>query len=224
MPNKILIVDDEAFNLDLLEQELGDQGYVTERAADGEEALKKLDSFFPDLILLDYLMPGMNGLAVLKEIMKRAAEIPVIMLTAHGTIETAIAAMKEGAYDFIPKPFEPDHIALSVRKALERQRLQREVEILSTEADRRYHLVPGASPQMNEAFGTAKKAAASKSTVLLLGESGTGKEIFARAIHNWSTRKPQPFIPINCAGLARELLESELFGHEKGAFTGAHQF
>ena len=224
MPKKILIVDDEPFNLDLLEQELTDQGYATERAGNGHEALKKVESFLPDLILLDYMMPGMNGLEVLKEIRKREDDIPVIMLTAHGTIERAVAAMKAGAYDFIPKPFEPDHIALTVRKALERQRLQREVEILSTEADSRYHLVVGESPGMNEAIETAKKAAASKATVLLLGESGTGKEIFARAIHNWSERKAQPFVAINCVGLSKELLESELFGHEKGAFTGAHQF
>jgi DNA-binding NtrC family response regulator len=224
MAKKILIVDDEPFNLDLLEQELTDQGYATERAGNGHEALKKVESFLPDLILLDYMMPGMNGLEVLKEIGKRENDIPVIMLTAHGTIERAVEAMKEGAYDFIPKPFEPSHIALTVRKALERQRLQREVEILSTEADKRYHLVIGESARMNEAIETAKKAAASKATVLLLGESGTGKEIFARAIHNWSERKAYPFIAINCVGLAKELLESGLFGHEKGAFTGAHQF
>jgi len=223
MPKKILIVDDEPFNLDLLEQELTDQGYLIERAVDGRQALKQVDSYQPDLVLLDYLMPDMNGLEVLKEIRKREDDIPVIMLTAHGTIERAVEAMKEGAYDFIPKPFEPDHIALTVRKALERQRLQRKVEILSTEADKRYHLVVGESPRMNEAIETAKKAAASKATVLLLGKSGTGKEIFARAIHNWSERTAQPFIAINCVGLSKELLESELFGHEKGAFTGAHQ-
>jgi DNA-binding NtrC family response regulator len=223
MPKRILIVDDDPFNLDLLEQELADLGYATERAGNGHEALKKVASSVPDLILLDYLMPGMNGLEVLKEIGKNDPGIPVILLTAHGTIERAVEAMKEGACDFIQKPFEPSHIALVVGKALDRQRLQREVEILSAEADQRYHLVAGESSGMKEAIETAKKAAASKSTVLLLGESGTGKEIFARAIHNWSERKVQPFVAINCVGLSKDLLESELFGHEKGAFTGAHQ-
>jgi len=223
MAGNILIVDDEPFNLDLLEQELADRGYAIERANDGAEALQKVESVLPDVILLDYQMPGMNGLEVLKEIRKRGNEVPVIILTAHGTIERAVQAMKEGAYDFITKPFEPDHIALTVEKALEREKLKRDVELFSQEASERYRLIGGKSPTMSQAVETAKKAATSKSTVLLLGESGTGKEIFARAIHNWSDRKVHPFIPINCVGLSRELLESELFGHEKGAFTGAHQ-
>ena len=223
MSNKILIVDDEPFNLDLLEQELTDQGYAIERASNGLEALKKVESFQPDLVLLDYMMPDLNGLEVLKDLRKRGNDVPVVMVTAHGTIERAVRAMKEGAYDFIPKPFEPDHIALVVKKALERERLKRGIEILSEEAGERYRLVAGISPQMNQAINLAKRAASSKATVLLLGKSGTGKEIFARAIHNWSERKSEPFIAINCVGLSKELLESELFGHEKGAFTGAHQ-
>jgi DNA-binding NtrC family response regulator len=138
-------------------------------------------------------------------------------------MERAVEAMKEGAYDFITRPFEPDHIALVVRKALERQRLKRGVEILSEEVEDRYRLVVGESAAMKEAVDLAKKSAASSATVLLLGESGTGKEIFARAIHNWSERKERPFIAINSVGLSKELLESELFGHEQGAFTGAHR-
>jgi DNA-binding NtrC family response regulator len=223
MPNKILIVDDEPFNLDLLEQELADRGYSVERAGDGAEALGKFESFQPDLILLDFQMPGMNGIDVLKEIRKRGNETPVVMITAYGTIERAVEAMKEGAYDFVPKPFEPDHLILVVHKALERQNLRREVEILSEELGERHHLVVGKSAKMNHAVDSAKKAAASKSTVLLLGESGTGKELVARAIHNWSERRDKPFVAINCVGLSKELLESELFGHEKGAFTGAHK-
>jgi DNA-binding NtrC family response regulator len=131
--------------------------------------------------------------------------------------------MKEGAYDFIPKPFEPDHIALIIAKALERERLKREVELLSEEVDGQHRMVVGQSEQINRAIDVAKRAAASRSTILLLGESGTGKEIFARAIHNWSDRKDKPFVAINCVGLSKELLESELFGHERGAFTGALQ-
>jgi len=223
MSNRILIVDDEPFNLDLLEQELTDRGYTIERANDGTEALGKVESFQPELILLDYQMPDMNGVEVLKEIRHRGNDTPVIMITAYGTIERAVEAMKEGAYDFIPKPFEPDYLGLVVQKALERQKLRRDVEILSEEASERYRLVAGQSAQLGQAIEAAQKAANSKSTVLLLGESGTGKEIFARAIHQWSDRRLTPFIAINCVGLSRELLESELFGHEKGAFTGAHQ-
>ncbi len=223
MSNKILIVDDEPFNLDLLEQELTDRGYALERANNGTEALAKVESSQPDLVLLDYQMPDMNGLEVLKEIRNSGNDVPIIMITAYGTIERAVQAMKEGAYDFIPKPFEPDHLALIVQKALERERLKTELEILSEAVSERYRLIAGKSAKMNQAIDFAKKAAASKSTVLLLGESGTGKELFARAIHNWSERKAEPFIAINCVALSKELLESELFGHEKGAFTGAHQ-
>ncbi len=223
MPAKILIVDDEPFNLDLLEQELADYPYTIERATDGAEALEKVESFQPDLILLDYMMPDMNGLEVLKEIRRRGNEVPVVIVTAYGTIERAVQAIKEGAYDFIPKPFEPDHMILVVEKALEREGLKREVDVLSQEVDKRYRLVPGKSSKMTDALDAARKAANSKATVLLLGESGTGKEVFARAIHNWSERNKKPFVAINCVGLSKELLESELFGHEKGAFTGAHQ-
>jgi DNA-binding NtrC family response regulator len=223
MANKILIVDDEPFNLDILEQELTDQGFIVERSENGSEALTKVDSFQPDLLLLDYMMPGINGLEVLKELRHRDNDVPVVMITAYGTIERAVQAMKGGACDFITKPFEPGHITLTVRKALERERLIKEVDIFSQEIGERYRLIPGKSAAMNAAVELAQKAAKSNSTVLLLGESGTGKEIFARAIHNWSERRSEPLIPINCVGLSKELLESDLFGHEKGAFTGAHQ-
>ena len=145
------------------------------------------------------------------------------MITAYGTIDRAVQAMKEGAFDFITKPFDLDHIAVVVEKALERETLKRGLERFTEEAGERYRLVGGESPKMRLAIETARKAATSKSTVLLLGESGTGKEVFARAIHAWSDRREEPFIAINCVGLSKDLLESELFGHEKGAFTGAHQ-
>ena len=220
---KILIVDDEPFNLDVLEQELVDRGYTVERAGGGGEALAKFEASPPDLVLLDYQMPDMNGLDVLKELRRKPSAAPVVMITAYGTIERAVHAMKEGAYDFIPKPFDPDHLILVVEKALERETLRREVAILSEAVCDRHHLVLGQSAKMAAIAEAAKQAAASKATVLLLGESGTGKEIFARAIHQWSERRDKPFVAINCVGLSKELLESELFGHEKGAFTGAHQ-
>ena len=221
MHEKILIVDDEPFNLDVLEQELTDRGYVIERAQSGVQALEKSESFRPDLVLLDYMMPGMNGIEVLTELRNRESDIPIIMVTAHGSIEVAVQAMKLGAHDFVLKPFEPDHIALTMQRALEHGRLKREVEVFTEDMDQRYRLVVGGSAVMDHAVELARKAAASRATVLLLGESGTGKEILARAIHTWSDRRQQPLIAINCVGLSRELLESELFGHEKGAFTGA---
>jgi two-component system, NtrC family, response regulator AtoC len=223
MSDKILVVDDEPSNRNILRQELTHNGYVVETAADGSEALKKVESSPPNLVILDYMMPGLSGLDVLKELRKREDDTPVIMITAYGTVDRAVEAMKEGAYDFITRPFEPDHIALVVKKALERQRLKREVEILSEEVEQRYRLIIGDSPEMKHVAELAKKAAGSNATVMLLGESGTGKEIFARNIHHWSERKDKPFVTINCVGLSKELLESELFGHEQGSFTGAHQ-
>jgi len=222
MSNRILIADDEPSNAKILGEELTDRGYTVETANNGNGTLKKVESSPPDLIILDYMMPDLSGLDVLKELRKRGNDTPVIMITAYGSIERAVEAMKEGAYDFITRPFEPDHMALVVQKALERERLRRKVEILSEEIGQRYRLIVGESPKMKHTVDLAKKAASSNATVLLLGESGTGKEIFARAIHNWSERKGQPFVTINCVGLSKDLLESELFGHEQGAFTGAH--
>jgi two-component system, NtrC family, response regulator AtoC len=223
MSDKILVVDDESSNRKILGQELAHKGYVVDTANDGSEALKKLESSRPDLIILDYMMPGLSGLDVLKELRKREDDTPVVMITAYGTVERAVEAMKGGAYDFITRPFDPDHIALVVQKALERQTLKREVDVLTEEARDRYHLIVGESPKMKFAVDMARKAAASNSTVLLLGESGTGKELFARFIHNHSERANRPFIAINSGGLSKELLESDLFGHEQGAFTGAHK-
>jgi DNA-binding NtrC family response regulator len=223
MPHKILLVDDEPLNLDLLEQELSELGYMIEKAQKGSEALRLITEVCPDLVLLDYQMPEMNGIEVLTEIRKGHGDLPVVIITAHGTIERAVEAIKSGADDCNTTPFDPEHLALVVKKALERSRLKVEVEILAEELGDHFQLVQGKSAAMALAVEEAKRAAASKSTVLLLGESGTGKEIFARAIHNWSRRRLQPFIAINCVGLSKDLLESELFGHEKGAFTGAHQ-
>ena len=216
-------MDDDPDLQEVLRDRIESLGYKALVASNGSEGLQLLEKQGPHMVLLDIEMPGMNGLEVLKEIRKRDIEIPVVMITAYGTIERAVQAMREGASDFIPKPFETDHVALIVEKALDRDRLRRGVEIFSQEMGERYRLVVGESVKMNHAVEAAKKAAQSRSTVLLLGESGTGKELFARAIHKWSERENQPFVAINCVGLSKELLESELFGHEKGAFTGAHQ-
>lgn len=223
MPNRILIVDDEPFNLDLLEQELSDLGYAVVRAETGAAALTEIDKMAPDLVLLDYLMPGMNGIEVLQTIRKTQNDLPIVMITAYGTIDLAVEAIKAGADDFITKPFDPEHLSLVVRKSLERAKLRADVEFYAEELGGRHRLVSGNSESMRQVLSEAHKAAAARSTVLLLGESGTGKELFARSIHNWSDRRLKPFVAINCAGLAKDLLESELFGHEKGAFTGAHQ-
>jgi len=219
----ILVADDDADIRDILSETLNSLGSRVITAANGRECLDKVDKEAPELVLLDIEMPVKNGLEVLKELRQRGRDTTAIMITAYGTIERAVQAMREGAFDFITKPFDLDHIALVVEKALEREKLRRGLEHFAQEAGERYRLVGGESPKMREAIETAKKAANSRSTVLLLGESGTGKEVFARAIHAWSERREEPFVAINCVGLSKDLLESELFGHEKGAFTGAHQ-
>jgi DNA-binding NtrC family response regulator len=220
---RVLIVDDDPASRRLLEVRLRPLECDVATAGNGEQALTSIRKDVPDLVLLDLQMPKMGGIEVLRALRKEGTDVPVIVITAHGSIETAVEAMKESAYDFITKPVDANHFDIVVRKLLEREGLKRELELFSEDADKRYRLVIGKSEKMKEAAETARKAAASKATVLLLGESGTGKEIFARAIHSWSERKSQPFVAINCVGLSKELLESELFGHEKGSFTGADQ-
>ena len=219
----VLLVDDDPDVQEVLRDRLESLGYRAVPALTGKQGLQLLEEETPQMVFLDIELPDMNGLEALKGIRKRQNDIAVVIITAYGTIERAVQAMKDGAYDFISKPVKPGFVALIVERAMERERLKREVEILSGEAGERYHLVVSKSSKMNRAIDSAKMAATAKSTVLLLGESGTGKELFARAIHNWSERKSGPFIAVNCVGLSKELFESELFGHEKGAFTGAHQ-
>jgi len=222
--SRILVVDDDPASRRMLDLRLRALGHEVALAADGQEALTALENQAPPiLMLLDLRMPRLDGMDLLRKLRKSGADFPVIVITAHGSVEAAVEAMREGAYDFIPKPFDPKHLEIVVRKALERETLKREVELLTEETDKRHRLVVGDSAAMKEAIETARKAAASKTTVLLLGESGTGKEIVARAIHAWSERSRKPFVAINCVGLSKDLLESELFGHEKGAFTGAHE-
>ena len=219
----ILVADDDPYIGKVLTDRLEALGHRVLLAASGKGVLELLERHDPQVALLDIGMADITGIEVLKEIRRRGRDFPIVMITAYGSIDLTVQAMREGAYDFIPKPFKLDHIALVIQKAIEQQRLRRKVEILSEETDKRYQLLIGKSSQMTQAVETARKAAQAKATVLLLGESGTGKELFARAIHNWSERKDGPFVAINCVGLSKELLESELFGHEKGAFTGAHQ-
>lgn len=219
----ILVVDDDPFIQQALKDRLESLGYPVLPANSGKRALEAFQRHEPNLVLLDIEMPDIKGIEVLKEFHRQAPDVPVVMITAYGSVDLVVEAMRAGAYDFIPKPFEQDQIAHVVEKAMERQRLKRGVEVFSQEIDQRHQLISGASPKLASAIATAKKAAAARSTVLLLGESGVGKEIFARAIHNWSERKTAPFVAINCVGIAKDLLENELFGHEKGAYTGAHE-
>ena len=212
--NRVLIVDDDPASRRLLDVRLRPLECDVTTAANGEQALTAIRADQPDLVLLDLQMPRMGGMDVLRVLRQDGIEVPTIVITAHGSIEAAVEAMKQGAYDFVTKPIDANHFDLVLRKALERVRLKCEIDLLTEEADKRHHFVQGQSEEMREAADTAKKAAASNSTVLLLGESGTGKEVFARSMHNWSERRNQPFVAINCVGLSKELLESELFGHE----------
>ncbi|MGZ8531687.1 MAG: sigma-54-dependent transcriptional regulator [Candidatus Binatia bacterium] len=220
---RVLIVDDDAPARRLLQVRLRALGCEVALAADGQEALAEIKKHEPALMLLDLQMPKMGGIEVLRQLRTAGTAFPVVVIIAHGSIESAVEAMKEGAYDFITKPLDANHFEIVVRKALESEALKRSWELLAAETDSRHRLIIGESKPMADAVDMARKAAASSATVLLLGESGTGKEIFARAMHHWSERRSQPFVAINCVGLAKELLESELFGHEKGAFTGADQ-
>jgi two-component system, NtrC family, response regulator AtoC len=219
----IVVADDDPDIRDILKDTLSSLGARAITVTNGQECLDSIEMNAPEVVLLDIEMPMKNGLDVLNELRQRRFDTTAIMITAYGTIDRAVQAMKQGAFDFITKPFELDHIAVIVKKALEQQRLKQGLQRFTQEVGERYRLIGGKNPKMQNAIDTARKAAASRSTVLLLGESGTGKEVFARAIHDWSDREDEPFIAINCVGLAKDLLESELFGHEKGAFTGAHQ-
>ncbi len=219
---KILVVDDDPDIRQILCDRIQVLGYQVATAENGIEALEKVGQEEPDLIFLDLQMPQLSGMQVLKKVKERP-DLPVIIISAFGTIEKAVEAMKEGAFDFITKPFCPDHIEIVIKKALECRALKQENLYLKGEVNAPYLEIVGESARLKETVETAQRAAAASSTVLLLGESGTGKEIFARSIHRWSSRSKKPFVVINCVALRDELIESELFGHEKGSFTGAAQ-
>ena len=223
MKAKILIVDDDPDIATMLEDRLQASDYGTITARDGVQALEQVEKNAPNLMLLDLDMPRLGGLDVLKRLptVKQAEDIPVIVMTAHGSIQAAVDAMKEGAYDFLTKPLDKDHLLFVINKALERDSLKRQVACLKSEVDSRYASIVGMSAKVRAVMEAAQRAAKSEAGVLLLGESGTGKELFARSIHQWSPRQSMPLVVINCVALTETLLENELFGHERGAFTGA---
>lgn len=223
IPKRILIVDDEENFRHMLSVILIKEGYEVETASNGEEGLKKAVASPFDQILCDIRMPRMDGLEFLKAIQKMGAEATIIVMSAYGTVDIAIEAMKLGAYDYISKPFKPDEIILTLRKAEEREQLRRENQLLRREVTKEYSFenILSKNEKMQNIFDVIKKVAQYKSTVLISGESGTGKELVARALHYNSERSPNPFIAVNCGAIPENLLESELFGHAKGAFTDA---
>src|SRR5512133_3748589 len=223
MTARILIVDDEEIVIRSCVRILGDSCYAVDSVQSGFEALKKVDETAYDILILDVMMPKMDGLEVLQHVKERHPDVDVIMMTGLSEIQTAVKAMKLGAFDYLSKPFDPDELKLVVNRALERRQLLQENRNLKTEVSSKYRFenIIGSSPPMQAVFGLIAKCAPTNSTVLITGESGTGKEMIARAIHYNSLRKDQPFVTVDCNTLSESLLESELFGHTKGSFTGA---
>ena len=222
---RVLVVDDEENIRVVLRTLLRRHGYDVETAASGEEALGLVDSFGPDCVLTDVRMPKMGGLDLLATLKAKGHDATVIVMSAYGNTDMAIEAMKAGAYDYVQKPFKPDEVVLTLRKAQERELLRRENRALREEMrkEHRFEDILAQSSKMQEIFRTISKVAAYKTTVLITGESGVGKELVARAIHRRSERRGHPFTPVNCGAIPENLLESELFGHRKGAFTDAIQ-
>ncbi|NOX97637.1 MAG: sigma-54-dependent Fis family transcriptional regulator [Nitrospirae bacterium] len=220
---KILVVDDEINIARGICEALGKEGYRTLSTSNGLKALEEVREDFFHLIIADVKMPGMSGLEFLRQVKRECPETMVVILTAYGTIETAVEAMREGAYDYLSKPIDIKRLRALVEKALEKQRLILENQILrqKLEGRTRFDKIVGKGEKIREIYRLVERVADTKSTVLIQGESGTGKELIARAIHEHSSRCRKPFITLNCAALPENLLESELFGHEKGAFTGA---
>jgi len=222
---RVLVIDDDPGVRDYMEALVSRQGYEVTAAADGEEALKNLDVTQPDLITLDVVLPGMDGLQTLEKLKQRLPDVPVVMLSGHGQARNIVEAMRRGASDFLRKPFEVEELELAFQKALEKRALKQEVERLRGRArsETDFMLLTGDNPKMREIRDIIEQVADTDITVLIRGESGTGKEVVARTLFQLSGRRDQPFVKVNCAALPSELLESELFGFEKGAFTGAHK-
>jgi len=219
----ILVVDDEPKMRRVLEIMLKAMGHEVVLAANGQDALKLAQGTRLDLVMTDLRMPGMDGLALLTALREQGIDAPIIILTAHGTIESAVTAMKSGAYDYILRPFDVAAVEIAVTRALALDRIKRENQFLREEVEKGWGEFIGRSAAMQQQYDLIRQVASSDASVLILGESGTGKELAARAIHRASPRHQALFVPINCAAIPRDLLESELFGHSKGAFTGALQ-
>jgi two-component system NtrC family response regulator len=219
----ILVVDDEKNYLVVLRELLGEEGYEVLCAGSAPEAIGLIEENDVDLVITDIKMPKMSGIGLLEAVKRRDADLPVIMMTAYGTVEDAVSAMKKGALDYITKPFQNEELKLTIRKAVDHRRLLHRHRLLTSELTERLgpHNIVGRSAPMQRVFELLNRVAQTKATVLITGESGTGKELIAKAIHFGSPRRQNPFISVNCSALAETLLESELFGHERGSFTGA---
>src|SRR5213592_584338 len=220
MPYRVLVVDDETAIREAIRMTLEYEGYRVDEARSGQEGIDKASKTPYDAILLDIKMPVLDGIEVLENLKEQKIGAPVIMVSGHGDISTAVECTKRGAFDFLEKPLNRDKLLLTVRNAVRQQRLEEEVDELRERAERDYQLV-GDAPGMLELRAQIERAAPTKATVLIQGESGTGKELVAREIHRRSSRAQMPFVQVNCAAIPEELIESELFGHEKGSFTGA---
>jgi len=220
---RILVVDDEASARTALGEFLRSEGHEVETAADGFKAIARFAEFEPDLVLTDLNMPGIDGVELLGKLKEMNPELPVVVMTAYGGVETAVAAMHQGAADYLTKPLNLDELLIVIARTLESSKLRREANDLRHQLRDRYAFdnIVGSSPEMQRVFKTVAQIAPSRATVLLSGESGTGKELVAAAIHHHSPRNGGPFVKLHCAALAETLLESELFGHERGAYTGA---
>ena len=223
MKARILVVDDEEIVVRSCLRILGEGDYEAEGVQSGEEALRRIEEHPYDVVILDIMMPKVDGLEVLRRVKESHPDIDVIMVTGLSQIDTAVRSMKLGAFDYLPKPFDPDELKVVVGRALERRRLLQENLSLKSEVSSRYRLenIIGSSPAMQAVYRLIAKCAPTNSTILLTGESGTGKELIARAVHYNSLRKDQQFVPVDCNSLSENLLESELFGHVRGSFTGA---
>lgn len=221
--DRVLIIDDERRIRLILSRLLRDEGYEVEVAASGEQGIEGARDFRPDVVLMDLSLPGMDGIEGMAAIREFVPEAETIMMTAYGTIESAVEAMRKGAYDYLTKPFDNDALVLKIKRLLERKHLSEEVETLKDQLNRRYAFenIVAVSGAMQAVFEMVGRASKTDVTVLVEGESGTGKELIVRALHHHSRRKDQPFVAVNCAALPTHLIENELFGHEKGAFTDA---